>query len=88
MNTIPWYRSQIILQQVVALIAAVIGLLGITTDIDITTTVTAVFAAITALVPVATILTRVFKPSPNLTLAAELKEKELIAKGKIKKGVL
>jgi len=85
MNTIPWYRSQIIQQQLVALIAAVIGLLGIATDIDIAATVAAVFAAIAVLVPVVTIFTRIFKPSPNLTLAAELKEKELIAKGKIKK---
>ncbi len=81
---IPWYKSQIIQQQVVAFIVAAFGLFHFATDLDVSATVTAIFAGIAALIPVVTILTRLFKPSPNLTVTASNKEAELKASGDIK----
>ena len=40
--TIPWYKSAIVRQQIVAFIVAGLGLLKITTDVDIDATVAAV----------------------------------------------
>lgn len=82
---LPWYKSQIIQQQLVALIVAVLGLLGVTTDVDWNVTVTAIFAGIAALVPIWTIVTRLFKPAPNLTATAATKERQLIATGVLPK---
>lgn len=72
MNQIPWYQSAIIRQQVVMLVVGLLGLLNIATDIDIDATVTAVFAGIAALVPMWTIITRLFKPTPPITTTAVL----------------
>ena len=84
-GNIPWYQSAIIRQQVVLLIVSTLGLLGVTTEIDWDATVTVIFAAVAALIPIYTIVTRLFKPSPNLTATASAKEKELVARGVIKK---
>lgn len=80
MEKIPWYQSAIVRQQIVALIAAVVGLLGLTTDVDIDATVAAVFGGIAAIVPVWTIVTRLFKANPPLTDTAARKEVEVQAK--------
>lgn len=69
--TIPWYQSAIIRQQLVALIVSVLGLLGIATEIDWSATVGAVFAAVAAIVPVWTIVTRLLKPAPPITATAQ-----------------
>lgn len=76
METIPWYKSAIIRQQIVALIAAVIGLLNIQTDIDIDATITAIFGGIAAIIPIYTIITRMIKPNPPITETAAQKEEE------------
>ena len=78
---IPWYQSAIIRQQIVALIVAVLGLLGVTTDIDWSATVTAVFAGIAAVVPIWTIVTRLVKPAPPITDAAATKLADLKLRG-------
>jgi hypothetical protein len=82
-ETLPWYKSAIIRQQIVQLIVAVMALVGVTTDIDWNATVEAIFAGIAAVVAVWTVITRLFKPAPNLTATAVAKERELIEKGKI-----
>jgi hypothetical protein len=84
-TTIPWYQSAIIRQQIVAFLVAGLGLLGITTDIDIEGTVSAILAGIGAVIPVYTIITRLLKPSPNITVTADRKEKALVEQGKIPK---
>ncbi len=78
---IPWYQSKIIQQQVVAFLVAAFGLFKISTDLDVSATVTAIFAGVAALIPVWTILTRLFRPSPNLTATAANKEASLKASG-------
>lgn len=82
-ESIPWYRSAIIRQQIVQIIIAGLALAGITTDVDWSTTVEALFAGIAAGVAVWTVITRLFKPSPNMSMTAAVKEKELTAAGKI-----
>lgn len=81
METLPWYKSAIVRQQIAAFLIAALGLFKITTDIDIDATLTTVFACVAALIPVWTIITRIFKPAPNLTQKAVQKEIELVAKG-------
>lgn len=81
---LPWYRSAVIRQQIVQIIIAGLALAGVTTDIDWSATVEAIFSGIAAVVAVWTILTRLFKPSPNLTKTAAAKEQELVAKGAFK----
>jgi hypothetical protein len=85
-ETIPWYKSAIIRQQIVQLLIAGSAFFGITNDqIDWDQTVGAIFAGVGALVAIWTIVTRFTKPSPNLTAQAAAKEKELVAKGAIPK---
>lgn len=85
METIPWYKSAIIRQQIVQLIVAGLALAGITTDVDWSQTVELLFGGIAAAVAVWTVITRLFKPAPNLTATATAKEQELIAKGTLPK---
>lgn len=74
MEKIPWYQSAIVRQQVVMILVGLAGVLKLTTDIDIDATVTALFAAVAAVVPVWTLITRLTKPHPPLTDGAALKE--------------
>lgn len=86
METIPWYKSAIIRQQIVQLLIAGSAFFGITNDqIDWDQTVGAIFAGVGALVAIWTIITRFTKPAPNLTAQAAAKERELVAKGTIPK---
>jgi hypothetical protein len=80
MEQIPWYQSAIIRQQIIALVAAIVGLLGLTSEIDVSGTVTAVLAGIAAVVPVWTIITRLTKAHPPLTDGAAQKEDAVQAK--------
>lgn len=68
----PWYKSDIIRQQVVLFLTGIGGLLKIA-GVDWGALVTAIFAAIAVLVPVWTILTRLFKPTSPLTARAAAK---------------
>lgn len=88
METIPWYKSAVIRQQVVMLIVGIFGLFKITTDLDVDATVTAVFADIAVLVPVWTILTRLFKAHPPLTDTAAMKEEDVQKQLKSQKGFI
>lgn len=81
--TFPWYKSKIIQQQIVQLIIVCLGLFGFVTDIDWGATVEAIFSGIAGLVAVWTVITRLFKPAPNITVKAAIKEQELIDRGKI-----
>jgi len=83
--TLPWYKSAIIRQQIVQLIIAGLALVGVTTDVDWSTTVEALFGGVAAGVAVWTVVTRLFKPAPNLTQTAKEEEKRLVALGKIPK---
>lgn len=79
--TMPWYKSAIIRQQIVQLILVVLGLFGIVTDVDWSVTVEAIFTGIAGVVAVWTIITRLFKPAPNMTSVAAEKEQKMILKG-------
>lgn len=83
METLPWYKSAIVRQQIVAFLVAAFGLLKFKTDIDIDATVGAILAGIAAIIPIYTIVTRIFKPAPNLSQTAAEKEVELVKEGKI-----
>ena len=78
---IPWYQSAIIRQQIVQLIVACLALAGIATDIDWGGTIDALFGGIAAAVAIWTIITRLFKPAPNITTQAQAREGELVARG-------
>lgn len=84
METIPWYQSAIVRQQIVAAIVALGGLAGINFgDLDVDKVVTNLFLGFAALVAIYTTITRIFKPAPNLTATAARKEVELVQDGKI-----
>lgn len=84
METLPWYKSAIIRQQIVQLLIAGTAFFGITsTDIDWDATVGSIFAGIAAATAVWTIITRIFKPAPNMSNTAIVKEQDLVAKGEI-----
>lgn len=73
-------------QALVQLAIALSAYFGITSeDINWDDTIGAIFAGGAAVTAVWTIITRLFKPAPNLTATAAAKERELVAKGVIKK---
>ncbi len=84
MDSIKWYQSAIVRQQVVMFLLGIVGLfkLSIPSEIDVEAVVTAIFAFIAAIVPVVTVLSRLFKPTPPITETAMLKtaEREAAAK--------
>lgn len=79
--TVPWYQSAIIRQQIAAFILAAVGLFHVELGFDVNETLAAIFAGIGAAIPIWTIITRIFKPAPNLSVTAANKEAELKAKG-------
>ncbi len=84
METLPWYKSAIVRQQLGLLIGSLVTLFGIQTGgIDIDATVGSIMAGVAAVVGVVTILTRIFKPAPNLSQTAAAKEVELVRSGEI-----
>lgn len=84
--TLPWYRSAIIRQQIVAFLIAGFGLFKFETGLDIDATVGAILAGVAAAVPIWTIVTRLFKHAPNMTVTAAKKEAELRAAGDLPTG--
>lgn len=80
---LPWYKSQIIQQQIVAFILAAVGLLKWQTDLDISATVAAICAGIGAVVSIVTIVTRITKPTPPISQTAAAKHQELVDTGKL-----
>lgn len=84
METLPWYKSAIVRQQIVQLVAALVAIIGINTEgIDLDATVASIFAGIAAVIAVWTLLTRIFRPAPNLSQTAADKERALVAAGTI-----
>lgn len=84
METLPWYKSAIVRQQIVQLLVAVVALFGFNTEgIDLDATTASIFAGIAAVVSVWTLVTRIFKPAPNLSQTAADKEIELVSRGEI-----
>lgn len=84
MESIPWYKSAILRQQVVQLLSAATLILGIKTDtINLDETVAMLFGGVAAVVAVWTFITRLRKPAPNLTATAAATEARLVAEGKI-----
>lgn len=77
MENLPWYKSAIIRQQVVQLIVAGLALVGVTTDLDWSATVEALFGGVAAVVAIWTIVTRLFKPAPAITETAAKKEQAM-----------
>jgi hypothetical protein len=68
--SLEWFQSAIIRQQIVAFLVALLTLIGVTTDVDIDATVGAIMAGVAALIPLYTIATRLFKPTPPITETA------------------
>lgn len=83
MNTMPIAKAAILRQQVANLLIAIFALLGVTDQIDVGQTVEAISVGATALIALLTIVTRLFKPAPNLTETAVKKEENLKKEGKI-----
>lgn len=83
-QTIPWYQSAIVRQQIAQIVVALTALVGIKLGaFDVDATLQAIFAGIAALIGVWTLLTRIFKPAPNLSVRAVNKEVELVNEKKI-----
>lgn len=81
--TLPWYKAAILRQQIVQLLIAACTLFGVNTDgINWDETVASIFAGYAGVVAVWTILTRLFKPAPNVTQLAADRERELVRAGK------
>lgn len=84
METVPWYKSAIVRQQITQAIVALTALFGINLGgLDVDATLASIFAGIAAVIAVYTIVTRIFKPAPNLSQTAARKEVELVQEGKI-----
>lgn len=84
MDTIPWYQSAIIRQQIAQIVVALTALLGVNLGgLDVDATLVSIFAGIAAVVAVWTMVTRILKPAPNLSVTAIKKEVELVADRKI-----
>jgi len=74
---LPWYQSAIVRQQIVQLLVAGTALFGVNLGgIDLDNVVASIFAGIAALVAIWTIITRLTKPAPAITDAAQAAELE------------
>lgn len=79
MNTIPWYQSAILRQQIVQLLTAALLLFGVSSDaIDVDQTTGLIFGGVAGLTAVWTFLTRLYKPTPPITAEAQLKTEALV----------
>lgn len=84
METVPWYQSAIVRQQIAQLILAGTALFGVNLGgLDVDATLVSIFGGIGAAIAVWTLITRIFKPAPNLSATAAKKEVELVARGTI-----
>jgi len=83
-ETAPWYTSAIVRQSLVQILTPLLAYLGIKAGIiDVEQLVAYILGAIAMLTGAVTLLTRIFKPAPNLSATAVNKEIELVAAGKI-----
>lgn len=81
---LPWYQSAIVRQQIVQIVVALTALFGVNLgELDVDATLVSIFSGVAAVVAVWTMLTRIFKPAPNLSATAAAKEVELVAAKKI-----
>jgi hypothetical protein len=77
-NTIPWYQSSILRQQIVQLIVAALTIFGVSSgDFDINGTVGLVFGGITGVTAVWTFITRLYKVHRPITQVAAEKHMAL-----------
>lgn len=84
METVPWYQSAIIRQQIAQVVLAATALFGVNLGgLDVDATLVSIFAGIAGVIAVWTTITRIVKPAPNLSARAANKEVELVAAGKI-----
>lgn len=68
MNTIPWYESRVLQQQIVQLLVAALTLFGVASDeINLEDTAGLIFGGITGAVALWTFMTRLFHPHPPIT---------------------
>lgn len=82
--TIPWYQSAIVRQQIAQLVLALTAIFGVNLGgLDVDATLVAIFGGIGGVIAVWTIITRIFKPAPNLSQTAVDKEIELVNARKI-----
>lgn len=79
----PWYKSQVLISQVVAFVAAAAAFFNYQFDFNLEEVITQIFAGVGAVMAVWAFIARLRKPNPNLTAAADAKERELRARGAI-----
>lgn len=78
MNTIPWYKSSILQQQIVQMIVAALTLFGVATDdIDLNATAGAIFGGVTAVTALWTFITRIVKAHRPITQKAAEKQAQV-----------
>lgn len=81
MNTIPWYQSAVLRQQIVQLLIAALALFGVASDdINLDAMVGGLLAGGAGLTALWTIITRVYKPHPPITESAAQAHRQLLAK--------
>lgn len=82
MNTIPWYQSSILRQQIVQMIVAVLTLFGVATgDFDLNATTGAIFGGVAGVTALWTFITRLYKAHRPITEDAAIKTQAMIRQG-------
>lgn len=81
METMPWYRSAILRQQIAQMVIAALTLFGIASEnFDVDASLAAIFAGVGGLIAVWTFATRLFKPTPPITDLAQNRTQAMVAK--------
>jgi len=81
LNTIPWYQSAVLRQQIVQLIVAALALFGVASDdVNLDDMVGGLLAGVAGLTALWTIATRLYKPHPPITESAAAAHDRLLEK--------
>lgn len=83
MDEFPWYKSSILQSQIVAFAMAAAAFFNYQFDFNLSDIVAQVFAGVGALMAIWATFSRLRKPNPNLTQAANEKEKQLVKEKKL-----
>lgn len=80
MDTMPWWKSDILRAQIAMGLVALLGLFGVSTDLAdaVPKIVEVVFAIVPLLITLYTIVSRLFKPMPPITQKAAEIERTMI----------
>lgn len=82
METIPWYKSSILRQQIVQFSIAALTLFGVASDdINIDDTLGAIFGGVAGLTALWTFITRLYKAHRPITVDAAIKTEAMVKRG-------